>query len=123
MARPKREDEWVPVTVRMAASAALRLRVAAVKQGRNQGRILDDLVMAHLPPVQGAPTKKAPTAWTIERLQRELDACGANQSMLARELGISSRAVNNWVGNGSIPIGRQEEIQDAIRRLRKHPKS
>lgn len=119
MARPKRDDEWVPVTVRMAASAALRLRVAAAKRGVNQGRILDELVLANLPAVEGAPGKKASAPWTIERLERELDACGANQSTLAREIGISSRAVNEWFSRGRIPAERQEAVQKAIQALRK----
>lgn len=119
MARPKREDEWVPVTVRMAASAALRLRVAAAKRGVNQGRILDELVLANLPPVEGAHGPKPLTPWTIERLQRELDVREASKPTLAKELGISLRAVNDWFARGRIPAERQEAVQKVIQSLRR----
>lgn len=118
MARPKRQGDWVPVTTRMDAGAAKRLRVAAAKRGITMGRLLDELVLAHLPPVDAAaPRKRAapePTStstYSVETLRREMKRHGLNQSDLARSLGISPRAVSEWFERGSVPDQRQAAIR------------
>lgn len=123
MARPKREGEWVPVTTRMDADAARRLRVAAAKRGVNMGNLLDELVFENLPAVDPEPAAgRRPGSqekpWDITRLGREMEKSGISQSELARGIGIRPRAISDWFERGKIPSARQGEVQMVIARIR-----
>lgn len=123
MARPKREGDWIPVTTRMDADAARRLRVAAAKRGINMGTLLDELVFEHLPSVepekvgsrQAEPTV---TVWDIARLGREMESSGISQSDLGRAIGIRPRAISDWFERRKIPPARQQEVQKVIADIR-----
>lgn len=126
MARPKRSGDWVPVTARVDAETARRLRVAAAKRGTTMGRIMDELVLAHLPPIEDptptrAKTPSRPATYTIERLKADMDRLGINQSALGRALGVTARAISEWFERGQVPAQRQQAIAKALAELRKKP--
>jgi len=115
MVRPKREGEWAPITARLSVDAARRLRVAAARRGTTQGRILDELILAALPPADPLPimdSAKRSDALTIELLKSEMQRLSLSQSALARGLDVTSKSVSEWFERGRIP----EQRQDAIRR-------
>ncbi|MBS0174483.1 MAG: helix-turn-helix transcriptional regulator [Nitrospira sp.] len=126
MARPKRDGDWVPLTARVDAESARRLRVAAATRGTTAGRILDELILGNLPAVAGgrpvARESRPPrVAASIERLRTEMDRLGLSQSDLARGLGISPRAVSGWFQLGAVPAQRHQAIAAFLANQRKKP--
>lgn len=126
MARTKRQEEWIPITARVSVDSARRLRVSAARRGVPSGQVLDELIQAGLEP-DIAPSRKAPASsapdrnpnpWTVEDVVRTLADLGLSQSAFARVLGLSQKAVNNWILNGKIPPQRQAGIHRAMDKLR-----
>lgn len=118
-----KENERVPITVRISADSAVRLRVHAARRGITTGRALDEILQATLPaehPSRGpaAPTKPA-TSWTAPRLAKALEDLGVNQAEFARAMKLSPKAINHWLlGDGEIPAKRHGEIDKALADLR-----
>lgn len=129
MVRPKRGDDWVPLTVRLHPDAARRLRVAAARRGITQGRLLDEILLATLPPADPLPIpvrrrpESEPPPLTADGLWREMARLGITQAALAAHLGINQKSVSEWGKRGAIPRQRHEAIQrflvDARQRRRK----
>lgn len=115
MARPKREDDWSPITARLSVDAGRRLRVAAARRGTTPGRILDELILAALPPADPLPRTavKAADPVTIEWLKDQMAHTGRNQSDLARALSVNPKSVSDWFTHGRVPAQRWR----ALRRL------
>ena len=106
------------VTLRLAV-AACRLRVAAARRGTTQGRILDELILANLPPADPLPTPDVRRAgqtepFTPETLKQEMARYGVSQAALAAALGLNQKSVNEWFLRGRIPQQRQAEIRRAL---------
>ena len=125
MARPKRETEWAPITARLSLDAARRLRVAAARMDLTQGRVLDQLIMDHLPPATPLPRPKAkatataqaePQPVTIEWLRRQMERTGKTQSDLAREVGITPKSVSEWFDRGKVPVQRWPTLRRILGR-------
>lgn len=120
MARPRRESEWAPITARLSVDAARRLRVAAARRGTTQGQILDELILAALPPADPLPPPRfvsEPAGMTIETLRKDMERVGLNQSDLARALDITPKAVSEWFQRGKVPPQRWPDLR---RLLAKH---
>lgn len=130
MARMKRQEEWIPITARVSVDSARRLRVTAARRGVPSGQVLDELIQAGLEPdvtpIPKPPSKTAKTKahdlWTVDRLTRTLEDLGSSQASFARLLGLSQKAVNNWILNGRIPPQRQASIHQAMDTLQKKPR-
>lgn len=123
MARPKRDGDWVPVTARLDVEAAKRLRVAAATQGTTAGRILDELILSHLPSVTSGgrpmkPARPSGSPLTIDRLRTEMDHLQINQTDLGRAVGVTPRAVSEWFERGKVPPGRQAAVAKALAAFR-----
>ena len=124
MVRPKRGDDWVPLTVRLAPDAARRLRVAAARRGITQGRLLDEILLAHLPPADPLPSPEARRhpdgePLTAEGLRREMGRLGLTQAALAEVLKIGQKSVSEWFSRGRIPLQRHETIRKILVEARK----
>lgn len=117
MVRPKRGDDWVPLTVRLHPDAARRLRVAAARRGITQGRLLDEILLAHLPPADPLPApavrprREEPPPLTADGLRREMTRLGITQSALAQALAINQTSVSDWIRRGAVPLKRHEAIR------------
>lgn len=125
MARPKRQEEWIPVTARVSTDSARRLRVSAARRGIPPGQVLDELIQAGLPPdpitksfTHPSRPRRVLDSWTTERLALEMEHLGLSQAGLSRELGISQKAVNAWFLRGQIPPLRQADLHRTLARLR-----
>lgn len=126
MARPKLKEDWIPITARISADSARRLRVFAARKGIPTGRILDQLVQECIPPDQGpsqslnvlrTPTEKQ--VLTIAALSSELEDLGLSQSQLAKLLGLSQTSVNGWFRRGNIPAQRRGEVRRVLAACRR----
>jgi hypothetical protein len=106
--------------------SARRLRVTAARRGVPSGQVLDELIQARLEPDIPSSERphretgpgQPPRPWTTKLLVRMLADLDLTQSAFARELGLTQKAVNNWIHNGRIPIGRQADIDQAVNKLR-----
>lgn len=123
MVRPKRDGDWVPITARLDPDAARRLRVAAARRGTTQGRLLDELILAHLPPAEPLPApaprpKAASGVLTAEGLRREMARLRLTQTELAKRLLITQKAVSEWFERGRIPAQRVESVEKILAAVR-----
>lgn len=121
VARPKLKEDWIPITARISADSARRLRVFAARKGIPTGRILDQLVQECIPPDQGPSqslrvlrTSPGKQELTIAALTSELEDLGLSQSQLAKLLGLSQTSVNGWFRRGNIPPQRRSEVRRAL---------
>lgn len=123
MVRPRRGSEWVPITARLDPDASRRLRVAAARQGTTQGRILDALILTHLPPDplpdRAAPARTERRPMTARELREEMDRLGITQTALAQWLGITQKAVSEWFERDRIPPQRMETVARFLTEARK----
>lgn len=122
MARPRRQSDWAPITARLSVDAARRLRVAAARMGTSPGKILDDLILKNLPDADPLPkaseaSSRPAGVFTISDLEAGMRRCGMNQSDVARGLGISPKAVSEWLERQKVPAQRW----DTLRRLFARP--
>jgi len=125
MTRPKRDGDWVPLTARLDANAGRRLRVAAAKRGTTQGRILDELIFANLPPVDlELPNRKHSGEQEISAdwLRQEMGRIGLTQAALAAAFGITPKSVSEWFERGHVPPQRIEGVRKALAAARKRHK-
>ena len=111
MARPKREGDFSQLTVRLSVDSGRRLRVAAARRGTTPGRILDELILAALPPADPLPPsaaadRDAAEPLTIEWLRERMTSKGLNQSDLARALTLNPKSISDWFIQGRIPTQR-----------------
>lgn len=124
VARPKRETEWAPLTARLDLDASRRLKVAAAKRGMTQGRILDELILANLPPVDPAPAPKRGVAHperggvTAEWLRAEMHRLGVSQASLAEALTITQKSISEWFARGAVPTARHGGIRAHLAAVR-----
>lgn len=125
MARPKRQEDWIPITARVSTDSARRLRVNAARRGIPPGQVLDEIIQASLPPdpIPMPPGKvprlrKTPEPWTVDGLATEMEKLGLSQAALSRELKLSQKAVNAWFLRGQIPPLRQAELHRVMSRLK-----
>jgi len=126
MGRPRRDEEWVPITARISADAGRRLRVAAARAEINQGHILQMLILKHLPavePFELSSISDTGEEITTEWLKGEMKRVGLSQSALATELGILPKSVSEWFERNRVPVRRYKEIRKAIAKARKRLKS
>lgn len=119
MVRPRRDGDWVPITARLDPDAARRLRVAAARRGTTQGRLLDELILAHLPPADPLPSpaprpKVESSVLTAEGLRREMARLGLTQAFIAARLMITQKAVSEWFERGRIPAQRVEAVEKIL---------
>ena len=117
MARPRRESEWAPITARLSVDAARRLRVAAARRGTTSGKILDELILAGLPPADPLPPPRPthpPAAMTIETLHQGMGRLGLTQSDVARALAITPKAVSEWFERGKVPAQRWGDLRHLL---------
>lgn len=114
--RPKRGDDWVPLTVRLEPDAARRLRVAAARRGITQGRLLDEILLATLPPADPLPApvrqrlEGEPPPLTAAILRREMARLGITQAALAIHLGITQKSISEWFEKNRIPAQRIDAV-------------
>jgi plasmid stability protein len=117
----------VPLTVRLDPDAARRLRVAAARRGITQGRLLDEILVAALPPADPMPTPASPArtvrpTLTAKGLRQELTRLGLTQAALAVHLRISAKAVSEWFERDRIPVQRMDAVIQFLRARRAGPK-
>ncbi len=124
MARPKRDECWLPLTVRLDARSASRLRIYAAIHNVPQGKVLDRLIMDHLPPVDPTPTSVSDAARpervsvTSEWLRGEMRRLGISQAVLADALGITQKSVSEWFMRGAVPTARHDAIRAHLASVR-----
>jgi transcriptional regulator with XRE-family HTH domain len=69
--------------------------------------------------VPGAQSTTGPlSSMSATELERRRKAAGLSQSGLARELGLSTSAVQRWEARGNVPAGRVADVEAALRRPR-----
>lgn len=118
------EGRKVPITVRISADSAVRLRVHAARRGITTGRALDEILQATLPAERSARGPavhaKPATLWTASRLAKALEELGVNQAEFARAMNLSPKAVNHWfLRGGEIPAKRHGQIDKVVADLRR----
>ena len=109
----------MPLTVRLDPDAARRLRVAAARRGITQGRMLDEILIANLPPADPMPAtapqgKPERPALTAKGLKKELTRLGITQAALAAHLRISAKAVSEWFERDRIPVQRMGAVMEFL---------
>jgi hypothetical protein len=97
--------------------------VAAARQGTTQGRILDALILTHLPPDplpdRAVPTRAVRPPLTASELRQEMDRLGITQTALALHLGITQKAVSEWFERDRVPPQRVGTVAKFIAEARK----
>jgi hypothetical protein len=98
--------------------------VAAARRGITQGRLLDEILLAALPPADPMPAPASPAraerhALTASGLKKELTRLGITQAALASHLKISPKAVSEWFERGRVPVQRMESVMGFLSDARK----
>lgn len=133
MPRPKRPQLLYTLTVRIDAECAHALRMEAARRPTTQGRLLEELILAHYqvaaspaagpdltPQSSGSkePHIRPSTPEELDALKARMDRAHISYAAIGREFNITGDAVREWFGRGrNIPQARRSELEAILCRL------